>query len=274
VFVALDKALYAKLAGTPYNALGLPTDPVSNPGVRLPVYQGSINDINKPSFDPYHPLPGQFRQVPVYRKSGAGVDWRAQYPAVVYDFVSAQPRDNLWLPPVGQNKLSVPNNSPVVEYRNRHGQLVASGPTVITEVPLPTAIDVLVQIELQSKIQYEALLLLRAVLNLLPMRGALVVPFANGTRHVCDMILIDDIALGEDEDVALNNAGNTGAYREHRYILTYVVEAYLDTTFGASVTSTPTVREAITEMAFSGQPDADNVESQSGVVEVIDVIAK
>jgi hypothetical protein len=270
LFVALDKALWARLTGAPRNSLGQPSDPVGNPGVRLPKYQSNVNDMRQASFDPTKVIPNQFQPVPVFKRSGSGKEWRDQYPAIVYDLVSAQPRGAL--APVGQNLIRVPNTSPTATVRDAQGRIIQQGQTMITAVPPPIPFDVLVQIECQSRIQYEAMLLVQAVLAVFPARGALNLPFASGLRHLCDMMLMDSIVLTEDEDVALSASGDShGAYREHRYVMTYLVEAFQDTTQLTPVIEVPAVRNVRTELAFSGQQDADNVETQSSVVEVINL---
>lgn len=270
MFVALDKAIRDRLEGNPRDRLGFPTNPL-NPGVRCPVFGRTADPKNK-LFDPFDVVPNQYRMVPVFKKSTAGKEWEAIFPCIVYDTVSAIPALNVWLPPVGKNKIVLPSEGHDVEIVDQAGNVIGVGKETNVEHPLPESYNILVQIEVHSKIEYEALSILRSLVQVFPQKTFLAVRQADGTTHNCDMLMQGEIDLGEVETPTLEGTTTgQGDLRERNYILTYLVEAYQDLTWPQFQKRHPAIKQPILEMTFPDMPEADNLNTTEGVLEIIDL---
>jgi len=271
VYVALDKAIRDRLEGNPRDRMDNPVDPVGNPGLRYPIYnrQQSIKDKQ---FNPFGVVPNQWRQVPIFKRSSSGEDWDGVFPCCTYKIIAFNQNSEVWLPPVSKNKIKWNEGTPI-EIRNAQGEVIKVGyPTNVTR-PLPEGFNILVQIELRSKIEYEAMSMLHSLYNVFPQRGYLKVAQADGSLYTCDMEMMGDTEAAVPEVPAVEGvASQQGDFREHVYITTYLVEGYQDTTWAyLQDRSGVPIQQVDLEMTFPDMPEADNLTTLEGVLEVIDL---
>ena len=271
MFVAADKAVRARLKGTPHDRFGNPVDPVGNPGIRIPFFERK-NRPDEADFRPFDVVPNRWVQVPIFNKTEEGRLTESIYPCVVFDLISVTPSQDGWLPPVGKNKRCLTGTGADVDVQNQQGVTVASGKSTNRFQPLGEPQDLMYQIELVSQVEYEAMFMLRALNRVFPTKGSLTVDTAGGTPSVLDMLIQGDITLTEPGVQAFEGAPEEAEEtRERRYIATYVVEGFIDTSWDYYTDSHPAITGFELEMADKDHPDAEDVTSQAGVLEVIDL---
>lgn len=269
MYVALDKAIRDRLEGNPRDRLGNPVS-AANPGVRYPVYNRATS-LRDEKFDPFNVIPNQWRMCPIFKRSSHGKDWSMIFPCVVFGYASISPNPEVWLPPVSKNKITTHSGN-LVTLRNRAGEVIAVGYPTTIDRPLPEGFNILVQIEVHAKVEYEALALLHGLYTVFPQRGQLLVQQADGSSHSCDMSMLGDTVVSVPEDPSLEDASAAQEdFREHSYIVSYLVEGYQDTTWSYLRQSGVAIQQVSLEMTFPDMPEAVNLTTREGVLEVIDL---
>lgn len=271
MFVALDRAVRRKLTGFPTDRKGRPENPTTAPGIRVRTVRRG-NDRRDSGFSPFGLVQNHFTQVLVFNKTTDGLDWEQIFPCVTFDVIHFEPNLDVWLPPTEIICKPDPSGSDLQVF-NQYGDLVAEGKSNILTRPLPEGWDVMYQITVHSKIEYEAYEILRAIVLLLPQKGFITVDQADGSQLNLDMLMQDGIEVIEAETPAVveGDIARQGEFRYREYALTYLVEAYIDTTFPELAGSAVPITAVELEMTFTDEPDADNLTTQNGVIEVIDL---
>ena len=270
MFVALDKALQAKLEGRPRDRWGNPSDPATNPGIRIPIFERR-NLAKTDAFDPFRTIPDRWDQVAIFNKKTQGREWEEIFPCVTYDLITMVPQWETWLPPSRKNRVVLAGEGGDVVVYNQYGDIVGSGKEISASRPLGDPLDLMYQIEVHSKIEYEAYFILRALNKVFPLRGNLLVEQADGSTPSFDMSLTDMAILEEETPAYEGSTGGPGDYLYRRYAWTYLIEGFIDTTWPYNKSTHPTITDFQLEIT---QPDilkARDVDTLEGVLEIIDL---
>lgn len=198
-------------------------------GIRVPIILGNTPmtgvSTRRPAFRPHSGYnPSSFRPVPVFDVNVTGRDWEQVWPCVTFEWAGLYLQQwNVYHDPFRADDTT----SPAVELTNRNGDVVDSGTKRIRVRPHPESHTALYTIRVRSRVLVEAEWMAADLLRLFPEKGVLVVTFADGSTHPCDMILermenLDGPQVGS----GLERSRNV----ERQFV--YRIEAYEDNTVG------------------------------------------
>jgi hypothetical protein len=260
----LDLAVYKRLTGAPLDSRGLPElDPITHVpvntsrvippgqgggegpsyGIRIPVMKHPFEasrglTTNNPGATPLFRGFSQdtHRQIPVFDENIEGRKWTDVWPCVTFRWNATEADSSVYIyydDIVAPDPLAEP-----VSIHNRNGDVVGTGVSSELRRPHPDSYKAQYVITARAKSHTELSLICAQILHLFPMKGAIVVEYANGDTHPCDMFLENSIAL--DGQSVMGQKGYGGGdnvsmvlaeeQRGYARAFVYQIEAYVDNT--------------------------------------------
>ena len=256
VFLELDLAVFRRLVGAPLDSKGLPlidpktrepynrhrVGPPDHGGGEVPSYGIRIPTMTHPH-DAAHNLTSKspnstplfkgfnknsFRQVPVFSENIEGRKWADVWPCVTFrcNSVVADPQPGAYQ--YFDTVITPDPEASKIEILDRVG-VVDRGPTARMERPHPEPYLIQYAITARAKNPIEVDLICQQIMYLLPQKSALVVGYANGETHPCDMSLDGVVVLDAGGD-DIPMAETPQEQRNYGRMFLYKVEAWVDNT--------------------------------------------
>lgn len=169
-----------------------------------------------------------FRQIPVFDENLDGRAWANVWPCVTFRLQQDKPQASTFV-------FADPFTTPVgdtVNITNQFGEVIQTGQSQLQMRQHPDSYDLYYMIRAWSKNRIELGLIVNAIKYLFPMKSSIEVTFADGSAHVCDMLMEDIVNL----DFGGDELSMQFAPEEQRYYsrgLVYRIEGYFDNTINA-----------------------------------------
>lgn len=278
-YLAVELALYERLVGAPLDSTGKPQvgrdgvpvnrhliGPPNAPenmnrlpsyGVRIPLVMNPRPMAElKPALRVRDFSRTSFKTIPVFPVNQNGVDWADIWPCVSFYWMDEEPNASTYI--YADPFITDAPTAPVVNVVNRNDVTIASGKLRSKYRQHPDAYDLYFLIRAWSKNVHELMMICNSIKELFPMRTALEVEQADGTRAVFDMMLerIENLDTNTRELDAVMESEQRGFSRG----FVYKIESYVDNTADAFSTWEDTViRSRILELANQQASIIENV---------------